>query len=307
MKYNKNIISPLIRTDERITIPTEGFGDSLFISLDPVYEKTLNHEAPESVSATRFPSVMLVEDHKNVISSVNSGEDISFKVALSNTYTSDITVDYSIEVATFPDPNIRETKIVGVTDTVDYSTFFTDVDTTLLDNLTGTITIPTGQAEVTHTIPTTANTVMFKGDGSFFCGKVVLSNLSEPQYMLHPELTESYFLLQDAIPYPKWGENSVEVWGRLPDVSYFQPIIDSSTDATVIFTFNYEKVDDGSGSTTLGDITLRSKIIDDVPLDAIQLRPVTGTTVVDVENETPVDLTGNLPYYKAKVVLGRRD
>lgn len=53
---------------------------------------------------------------------------------------------------------------------------------------------------------------------------------------------------------------------------------------------------------------MRSKIIDDTPLSAIQFRSNILEIPVDIENDAaPLDLSTNLPYVKFVVNTARRD
>ena len=309
MKYSNTIVTQPVRSDATTEVHIDGYGDSMFISLDYEIPSQLHLPDPQPISVSRFPSVYIEEVGKHVGAVHKMGEDLVFTLKLTEARPTDITVDYTITSLAFTETDYRKSdKVVAHVDTSDYSRYFLPVDLLLVEAPIATVTIPAGQLSVDVTVTTTANTVMLYGEGSYFTSNIALSNLSDPQMMLHPEHQNKFVLSEDAISYPAWGDLEVEVWGKLPEVSYYQPIIDPETSQTVTFTFGFDEVDDGLGNITLTDTVLRSKIIDDIPLDSIQFRPVEGSLPVDKENvTTPVDLTNSLPFYVIKVTTGRRD
>ena len=309
MKYSNTIVTPPVRTDETTEVPIGGYGDSLFISLDYDIPKTLHLPEPDKVGTTRFPSVYIEEVGKGIGAVHKLGEDLVFTVKTSQPVLADTTVDYTITTATFPDVGLRASdRVHAFVDTSDYTRFFGQTDTTLITTLTPTVTILAGTDSTVVTIPTTANTTMLYGEGSYFASQVTLSNISDPQMMIHFDLGDSYLLSEDAISYPVWNGVEIEVWGKLPHVSYYQPVIDPDTSTTVSFVFDFETADDGLGNITITDTLLRSKIIDDIPLESLQFRPVDGNSPLDIENVgAEIDLTTQLPFYTIKVTTGRRD
>ena len=317
MRYTATLTSPPVLYGEDYTFETGYHGDSLVISVDYEYDKNLNTDAypVKELKLTPKPAVYIEEVLTDICHVGVAGDDIKFKVKLTKPYTTDITVDYTITGESAPvDVNIRKRPNLenfngSIEDNTNYSDFFKDLDVVELAGLdVGSVTILAGETETEVVIPNTAAINLFKGSGSFYTAKVVLSNLSEPSYMLHFDNTEVYFLLEDELPYPKWEGGEVEVWGKISGLSYYQPIIDPDTSSTVKFTFGYDSEDDGLGNITLTDPTMRSKQIDDTPLEAIQFRCNALEIPVDIENElTPLDLSTNLPYVKYVVNVGRRD
>lgn len=295
MQYRPTIVSPPILYTERYTLPIGMSGDTLNISLDPEFWRGVTLSSARTPNTLPKPSVSIVEKNNSVIDTKTIGESFDVTVKLSKVLANDVTVDFNITPEIIPTwDDIRKMQDVRVAqDDFDYSHFIKPIDVLNLDIITGTITIPAGQLEASVTITSTPYTEMFYGKGSYYSLKVELSNVVSVDDVLLNNLNSSYVLLEDSFTYPKWGELEVELWGKMPELSYFQPIYDPETSSIVKWKFGYNTEDDGLGNITLTDPTLVTKIVDDIPLEEIQLRPVDKLAVaVDAENvTTPMDLS----------------
>lgn len=309
MQYKPAIISPPILVSDRKEIPIGGLGDTLNVSLDTVYDTEIHLQSKESIPLTPKPSVSLYMKHKDVVDVITRGESFDITVKLSQPLTQDMDVDFSITESVIPDWNgMRKMNEISVNDNFDYNTLIQVMPTSDLDVVNGTITILAGQTENTVTITSTANTDLFYGKGSYFCSKVTISNVSSTADVMLNHHREAYVLYEDSMSYPKWNNFEVELWGKLPNLSYYQPIEDPESGQTVTWTFDYDVGTDELGDPILTDTTLRTKIIDDIPIESIQLRPVDSNVIpVDIENVAPIDLSTKLPMYKCVIVAGRRD
>jgi len=311
MQYKPAIVSPPILVSETKEIAIGGLGDTLNISLDVVYDTELHLESKGTIPLTPKPSVSLSMKHRGIIDVITRGESFDITVELTKALTTDITVDYTITEELIGGwDKLRSIKEINHTqDNFDYSVLLRTLPTDQLDLPTGTITIPAGSTSATVTVTSTANTELFYGKGSYFSSKVVLSNIVSTEDVMLNGHSVAHILYEDALSYPKWNNFEVELWGKLPHLSYYQPIYDPETSAVVKWTFDYDEGVDELDEPILTDTTLRTKIVDDIPLDMIQLRPVDTTTVpVDIENAlAPIDLTTQLPFYKCIVLAGRRD
>ena len=297
MQYKPAIVSPPILVSETKEIAIGGLGDTLNISLDVVYDTELNLEAKDPLPLTPKTSVSLSMKHKGIIDVITRGESFDITVELTEALTTDTTVEYLItESEVVGWDSIRSIKEINNTeDTFDYSRLLTSLPSENLNKTSGTIIIPAGSLSASDTVTSTANTNIFYGKGSYFSSKVELVSVDN-DLLINP-LNIAYVLYEDAVNYPKWGGGSVELWGKLPHLSYFQPIYDADTNAIVQWDFGYDP--------TLTDTILRTKQTDDTPYDSLQFR-VSGVPL-DVENDTPIDLTITPPFYKVVIVAGRRD
>ena len=304
MQYKPSIVSPPILVSETKEIAIGGLGDTLNISLDVVYDTELHLEAKDPIPLTPKPSVRLSMKYKSIIDVITRGESFDITVELSEPLTYDISVDYIItedRIGNWQD--IRVIKEINNTpDNFNYDTLLNELSNTELDKTSGTITITAGNLSSSDTITSSINTELFYGKGSYFCSKVEISNVIGGDVLVNP-INTAYVLYEDAIDYPKWGNFEIELWGKLPILSYYQPVYDPQTEDTVKWTFGYEEV------SLLEDPLLRTKIIDDTPLDYIQLRVSDNTlTPLDLENtESPINLVNRLPFYKCVITAGRRN
>lgn len=305
MNYSETTITRPVRWDEEYELDIGTSGDCLWISLDPEIPVTMGMDEPDKLSPTPKPSVYVSQEFKQVAGMNTQGEDLIFSVALSKTSPVDISIDYTLsEDLTGFDPSVRkDTTVNQEPDNTDYMDWFTPLPVANIDSVTGTVVIPAGQLEVEVSVPTTLMSEMFKGKGSYYVTRVTLDTQDNSGYMIHYKNDTAFILQEDSFTYPKWGECSVQVWGKVNNVSYYEPIIDNDTSTVITYDFGYEE--NGGGSWRR--ITLRTKIIDDTPIEKLLFVPVEGDTPVDVENDTAVDLSTNLPYYKIKVNAGRRD
>ncbi|AGG57787.1 hypothetical protein VPBG_00014 [Vibrio phage helene 12B3] len=309
MKYTTILSSPPVLYGEDYVFDTGYYGDSLVISVDYEYSKTLNTEdyKVKDLRPTPKPSVYLENVLTDTCHVGVAGDEIKFKVKLTKPHTSSISVSYTVTGEDQPsDVNIRKHPAQdGVEDDTDYSAFFKALTVSRLGALsTGVVTFLAGEIEKEVTIHNSPETSMFKGKGSFYVGKVTLSDVSDPSYMLHFDNAESFLLLEDSFTYPEWEGGAVEVWGKVNGLSYYQPILDPETAEVVTFIFGYDSLDDGEGNTTLTDPSMRSKQLEDTPLESIQFRSITTEVPVDVDSQT--SLENNLPYVKYVVNVGRR-
>lgn len=176
MRYTATLESPPVQYGENYTFETGYYGDSLVISVDYEYNKTLDVDnfPVKTLRPTPKPAVYLEEVLTDISHVSTAGSDITFKVKLTKPALVDISVDYTITGESAPSNiDIRKTPIntelnVSLEDNTDYSQFFKVLDTTNLGGLeVGTVTIPAGDTEVEVVIPNTAPIDLFKGIGSF--------------------------------------------------------------------------------------------------------------------------------------------
>ncbi|AUR91459.1 hypothetical protein NVP1161O_017 [Vibrio phage 1.161.O._10N.261.48.C5] len=308
MKYTTILSSPPVLYGDVYGFDTGYHGDSLVLSVDYEYDKSLNTEdyPVKELRPTPKPSVYIENTLAETCHVGVAGDEIKFKVKLTKPHTSSISVSYTITGEQQPaDVNIRKHPDEDIEDTTDYSAFFKALTVSRLGALsTGVVTFLAGEVEKELTIPNSPETSMFKGKGSFYVGKVTLSGVSDPSYMLHFDNAESFLLLEDSFHYPEWEGGAVEVWGKVNGLSYYQPILDPETADVVTFTFGYTSEEDEEGNVTLKDPAMRSKQLEDTPLEAIQFRSIATEVPVDVNSKT--SLENNLPYIKYVVNVGRR-
>lgn len=119
------------------------------------------------------------------------------------------------------------------------------------------------------------------------------------EYIINSSLDSGYVLVKDNTPYPKW-EGGVEVWVKSNELTHWERLIDSKTESTLTFNFGWE--DDGGALTDVS--TLVSHQVDDIPV--YQLKFVGKDIPTDIENATPIDLSGVLPRYRIVMKVGSR-
>lgn len=304
MNYSKTVVTRPIRFDSEYQMQIGTAGDTLYISVDPEIPKTLHTLPPDSADLTPKPSVMIQEEFKQIASVNVQGDDLVFSVLLSEANTQDITVSCEVDNSfTTLDTSIRKDNTVnGEPEDILHHEWFKPLPTTLISSTSVDVVIPAGQIKQEVRIPTSVNTEIFKGKGSYYVSKVTIPAIDTVDYMIHHNKQSAYVIQEDSFSYPKWGDCRVQVWGKMIGVSYFEPITDSDTGSIITYQFGYSENTDGS----LGRTRLRTKIIDDTPLEELLFIPVENDVPKDVENDVPLDLSTNLPYYKIKVNAGFR-
>lgn len=316
MQYKSKYRSSPIRIDQKHVIDLDGTGDTVMVSIETSTDTDLNFEDIPSLALTPKPAVMLKLSHKDTVINGSLGDDIIVEAFLKEPLPDDVSVDFSIQASTVPDwKDFRQIKsVLNTPDTFDYDTFKADLDLTGLSTTAGTITITAGNLSGNVSITSTAKppAELFYGKGSYYVAEVVLGNVvSTSDVMLHSHQNRGYIFLEDNNTYPKWDNYAVQLWGKIEDVSYWQPLPDPATGNATAWTFGYyRELDSGGNSVLTDDPTLATRIFDDVPIDKVELRPVDKNLVPeDIQSVTgsEIDLTNRLPYYTVKIITGRRE
>ena len=306
MNYSKPIITKPLKWNENSIIELHGLGDSLFINLIQKMDTTLKLAPATTKLPNRIsPWVSLATINKNVVAHITEGESFDITVNLSKAHTTDITVDFTItHDVSQVERDWRVSKDSDEhKDDFDYvAEYFAPSADADYDTTNGTITISAGDLSGSATVTTVDDALLQRGAGSFKVGLITLSNLSSGDHMIHNQAEAASVLIEDSSTYPIWT-GDLELWGKGHDLQEWEPILDPDTSTIAVFNMGYEAVDDGLGGFTSGDPLMRTKIIDDIPLTEIQLRP---SLDIPLDITTIEDLTNKLPFYRAVVNIGRR-
>lgn len=301
MKYKPTIVTDPLQWEDREDITIGVQGDTFFISVTPEIDQTLYLGDAPVVEDKVTGRAWLDLQYQDIVAIVTEGESFDIKVHINKVHDVDMYLDVTIDYEVSKAPSyIRQSPETNDTRAVDYKNLFfsaSSVDDHDIINPTYRLVIPAGSLSASVAVNTVDDKTLTGGKGFFRVMNISLTNIEFPDtYMLYPNMLEGSVLIEDSSEYPSWS-GEVELWGKLHPLLDYEPLIDPDTSYTTKIAFGYDE--DGS--------MVRTKIVDDVPLHSIQLRPNNTELPTDNNEEDPIDLTNILPLYRAIVQTGRRD
>ncbi|ATN93388.1 hypothetical protein [Pseudoalteromonas phage J2-1_QLiu-2017] len=203
------------------------------------------------------------------------GQPIAFKIKSTEAVTIDTVVSFEVEHTNLlPDSFFRDDKQYEEQAPVLIKELYPLAQDTDFVVTTGTATILAGTDEVEVVLNTVDDGIVTQGVNGYRVSSLKITAQDNPTMQIHFDNKQVNLLIEDAGIIPDNLEIVLDMWGRLHPLANFEPLVSTSSTAE---TFTFGKDDDG-------DSLLRTQIIDDTPLDAIQLRPTDVVTAPDGED-----------------------